>query len=96
MRLENPDKSAEASEALDFLQQLARERGIEVKALTEHDATKGDLIVSLAIEIGAALASSVVYDLLKLGAQRIIQRNAKASSKVIEIDGTKKSLGELS
>nr|WP_137116431.1 hypothetical protein [Azospirillum argentinense] len=95
MKVVNTTRSAIVSDVFELASQLAEERNVPVNVDRDKDETKGDLLVSIATDIGVSIAASVLYDLLKLAAQRVLQRNPKAGTEKIQIDGKEQTIEDL-
>ena len=94
MLIENDSRSAIISDLLGMTRDFAAGRGHTLKAETETDATKGELITAL-VSVGLGLATNALYDCLKIAAKRILSAKPSASGEVVKIDGEPRTLESL-
>jgi hypothetical protein len=95
MKIQNLDGKADVSDVLDLVAQFVRERGASCEAIKGKDDTKGSLVVELIITLTSGVATSVIYDALKVAILRARQGKKFDGNAVIEIDGKKYTLTEL-
>lgn len=95
MRFTNSNNSKVVSVVLDAAYQALRSRDIVGQRNVENDGEKGELVVELAFALGTGIATSVIYDAIKVSIVRILQSQPEQGTQIIEIDGKKYELKQV-
>lgn len=95
MKIENSFQSDSISNMLELCRQMARDRNLEINVESVSSDTKGELITVIALSVGTSVFASMLYDILKLSAKRMIERNSEHKSEKLKIDGKEYTVYEI-
>lgn len=95
VQIENSEENEVCSDILKAISQLIQQSSENTEVLSQskvENRTKGDLLLTIAIGIGASITGAFIYDLVKTAVQRLSSRPDFRNNFKIKIDNCEMDL----